>query len=108
MNVIKRILEKVACCHEWEILTSCDKYESSSSQRPYKTTILFYCHKCGKMKKVVIDWVIITNDTLTLMLDLHELVPIATLFFAIGGGALFMLIMLIVMDIIELFEKRNN
>lgn len=55
MNIIRKILEKVACCHEWESVTSCDKYEGSSSERPYKTTILFYCHKCGKMKKVIID-----------------------------------------------------
>lgn len=55
MNVIRRILEKVACCHEWESVMNCDKYEDSNSQKPYKTTILFCCHKCGKLKKVVIE-----------------------------------------------------
>ena len=55
MGVIRRILEKVACCHEWESVMNCDKYEDSTSQKPYKTTILFCCHKCGKMKKVVIE-----------------------------------------------------
>lgn len=55
MNIIRRILEKVACCHEWNIIAKYDKYGSNSSQRPYKTTILFYCKKCGKMKKVVIN-----------------------------------------------------
>ena len=54
MENIKKILEKVACKHEWESLVISNKYEDDDSKLPYKTTFIFSCRKCGKMKRIVI------------------------------------------------------
>lgn len=51
MNIIKQIINKCFCCHEWEKLERVDMY---SNTLPSIITIYYCCKKCGKIKKIVI------------------------------------------------------
>lgn len=51
MNIIKQIINKWFCCHEWEKL---ERVDICSNTLPSIITIYYCCKKCGKFKKIVI------------------------------------------------------
>ena len=54
MGIIRRILEKWVCRHEWEILQKVSFYQESNSELPHRIAYLLSCKKCGKLKQVEI------------------------------------------------------
>lgn len=53
-KIILAFLHKIFCLHDWEEIKSISTYEDSYSSRPFKTTYLYKCNKCGKFKQIVI------------------------------------------------------
>ena len=54
MNMIKQIINKWFCCHEWTKLERVDTYSNTNATLPTIITIYYCCKKCGKFKKIVI------------------------------------------------------
>ena len=49
-----KLLEKWACCHDWESHNKTDVYASATSKMPYKTKETLICKKCGKIKRIIL------------------------------------------------------
>lgn len=52
-EIVKQILEKLACKHEWK-LTGIHRvygYDYQEGDLPIKVTIDYLCEKCGKFKR---------------------------------------------------------
>lgn len=56
MNLIKQILNKWFCCHEWKFIEKIiyDEFDIAGfeSKLPIKSKWYFVCKKCGKIKQV--------------------------------------------------------
>ena len=50
-----RLIEKQACCHDWESHNRTDVYMYSDSKMPYKTKETLICKKCGRIKRIVLQ-----------------------------------------------------
>lgn len=48
-QALVKLVEKWACCHEWELYSETKTYEGS---RCLKTEHTLICQKCGKIKKI--------------------------------------------------------
>ena len=46
------LLQKLCCCHKWEVHYTVNVYESNNSTRPYETKQTLICEKCGKIKQI--------------------------------------------------------
>lgn len=55
LELIKNLLTKWSCSHDWEQLEEVCTYENSLAKRPWKRTYLYRCKKCGKFKKIIIE-----------------------------------------------------
>lgn len=51
-KLILQLLQKLACCHEWEVHKLIRTFEDSTKERPYLITEVLICKKCGKIKKI--------------------------------------------------------
>lgn len=51
-----KLFEKWACCHDWESHNKTDVYASETSKMPYKTKETLICKKCGKIKRIVLQY----------------------------------------------------
>lgn len=51
-ELLKRLLNKWTCCHEWVEYKKINVYEDGYGDIPVYYKYLFICKKCGKMKKV--------------------------------------------------------
>lgn len=51
MSIIKDLLTKISCHHDWKFVSKIDVCEYGESI-PYKIKATYICHKCGKFKKV--------------------------------------------------------
>lgn len=51
MGLIKDIVTKLACSHEWVEGQTFKKYDSETDVYPAKVVQVLYCKKCGKVKK---------------------------------------------------------
>lgn len=47
-----KLVEKWACCHDWETYHITNVYENDSDKIPWKVEHTLICQKCGKIKKV--------------------------------------------------------
>lgn len=47
-----KLVEKWACCHEWENYHITKTYENDSDKKPWKVEHTLICQKCGKIKKI--------------------------------------------------------
>ena len=54
MNMIKQIINKWFCCHEWTKLERVATYSNTNATLPTIITIYYCCKKCVKFKKIVI------------------------------------------------------
>lgn len=52
--MIKKLIEKWTCKHEWEEFYRRELYWFDWEKRPYKTKITLICKKCGKIKKIYV------------------------------------------------------
>lgn len=51
-ELLKRILEKLACNHNWKLKTTYRKFEDPNDKMPIKIIDYYVCTKCGKIKKI--------------------------------------------------------
>ena len=49
-----KLVEKWACCHEWESHHTTKVYENSFDHIPWKVEETLICQKCGKIKKITL------------------------------------------------------
>lgn len=47
-----KLIEKCACCHNWETHFQTSVYEKSYNKRPWEIQETLICQKCGKIKKI--------------------------------------------------------
>ena len=47
-----KLVEKWACCHEWETYQITKTYDDDYDKRPSKIEHTLICQKCGKIKKI--------------------------------------------------------
>ena len=52
--MIKELIEKWACKHDWKELYKVNEYWSSNSKLPCETKIILVCKKCGKIKRIYV------------------------------------------------------
>ena len=52
--MIKKLLEKWACKHRWELYHGTNVYRSSEALTPYEIRHTLICQKCGKIKTIKI------------------------------------------------------
>lgn len=55
LELIKNLLIKWSCSHDWEQLEEVCTYANGLAKRPWKRTYLYRCKKCGKFKKIIIE-----------------------------------------------------
>lgn len=53
-EIILAFLRKKSCAHDWVEIKDISTYATKNSSRPYKSTYLYKCNKCGKFKQIVI------------------------------------------------------
>lgn len=54
LQALIKLIEKWACCHEWESHNKTNVYDSENSKLPYKTKETLIYKKCGKIKRIVL------------------------------------------------------
>lgn len=54
-ELIKQIISKKFCHHEWKLEKEVTVYEKDSSKRPVKVTYIYICSKCGDFNKITIE-----------------------------------------------------
>lgn len=47
-----KLVEKWACCHEWENRHITRSYKNDYDKMPSKVELTLICKKCGKIKKI--------------------------------------------------------
>lgn len=47
-----KLVEKLACCHDWELHRRMNTYDEYSVNKPWKIEETLICQKCGKIKKI--------------------------------------------------------
>lgn len=54
LKAIIAVLEKLACCHKWEMIHEVFFYTKQAIQEdmPTSSTRIYCCGKCGKFKKI--------------------------------------------------------
>ena len=55
MNILKKLIQKWSCCHDWERLESFRYFEDEKDKCPIGYARIYACKNCGKMKKIIID-----------------------------------------------------
>lgn len=55
LEAIKRLIDKWACCHDWETMSILKTYEYETDKLPYKKTYVLKCKKCGKIKVLTVQ-----------------------------------------------------
>ena len=53
-ELIKQIISKKFCHHEWQLEKEIDTYKEHS-KRPVRVTYLYICSKCGDFKKITME-----------------------------------------------------
>lgn len=53
-QVLVKLLEKWACCHEWKIHRRMSSYEHSNDKLPTKVEETLICQKCGKITRITL------------------------------------------------------
>lgn len=51
--MIKKLIAKWLCCHEWESHHTTEVYEKGQGI-PWKTKETLICKKCGKIKQIIL------------------------------------------------------
>lgn len=54
LQALIKLIEKWACCHDWECHHKINVYEDEWSKMPYKTKETLICKKCGKIKRITL------------------------------------------------------
>lgn len=49
-----KLVEKWACCHEWETPGRMRSYDKDYDKLPAKVEETLICQKCGKIKKITL------------------------------------------------------
>lgn len=52
LQALIKLIEKWACCHEWESHNITHVYMHENSKIPYKSKETLICKKCGKIKRI--------------------------------------------------------
>lgn len=53
-ELLKRIIDKWLCLHDWEEVKSIHYYSKEDPNLPTRFVFLSCCQKCGKLKKIQI------------------------------------------------------
>lgn len=53
-EIIKKIINKLCCSHEWEEVSHIKTYSQSGGELPVQIDYLYCCKKCGKFKQITI------------------------------------------------------
>jgi hypothetical protein len=54
-EIIKKIINKLCCSHEWEEVSHIKTYSQSNNRElPIQIDYLYCCKKCGKFKQITI------------------------------------------------------
>ena len=53
-DIIKKLLEKWSCKHDWELFKHIKVYDEFSNDIPCGHKYIFICKKCGKIKRIKI------------------------------------------------------
>ena len=51
-DLVKRILNKIACAHEWDVYHESRVFDGDYSERPHTIKHTLICKKCGKIKQI--------------------------------------------------------
>lgn len=51
-KVLIKLVEKLACCHEWKTHRRMSSYGGVYDKLPIKVEETLICQKCGKIKKI--------------------------------------------------------
>lgn len=53
-EIIKKIINKLCCSHEWEEVSHIKTYSKNDGELPIQIDYLYCCKKCGKFKQITI------------------------------------------------------
>lgn len=55
MGILKKLIQKWSCHHDWECLENFRYFEDEKDELPIGYARIYTCKNCGKIEKIIID-----------------------------------------------------